>query len=89
LPIRPIQDIKAEIERTWGGRTEQPKPGERSVAIVKWVDGTVLDTPPPKKLRRPAESKTEQTPHPHICLQAKQMRRQIFKFDGLKSRFVR
>jgi citrate lyase subunit alpha / citrate CoA-transferase len=44
LPIRPIQDIKAEVERICGGRPQRPKPGERPVAIVKWVDGTVLDT---------------------------------------------
>ncbi len=44
LPIRPIQDIKAEIERICGGKPQRPKPGERPVAIVKWVDGTVLDT---------------------------------------------
>jgi citrate lyase subunit alpha/citrate CoA-transferase len=44
LPIRPIQDIKAEIERICGGKPQRPKPGERPVAAVKWVDGTVLDT---------------------------------------------
>jgi citrate lyase subunit alpha/citrate CoA-transferase len=44
LPIRPIQDIKAEVERICGGKPQRPKPGERPVAIVKWVDGTVLDT---------------------------------------------
>ena len=44
LPIRPIQDIKAEVERICGGKPQRPKPGERPVAVVKWVDGTVLDT---------------------------------------------
>ena len=44
LPIRSIQDIKAEVERICGGKPQRPKPGERPVAIVKWVDGTVLDT---------------------------------------------
>ena len=44
LPIRPIQDIKAEVERICGGKPQRPKPGERPVAAVKWVDGTVLDT---------------------------------------------
>jgi citrate lyase subunit alpha / citrate CoA-transferase len=43
-PIRPIQDIKAEVERICGGKPAKPKLGERPVAIVKWVDGTVLDT---------------------------------------------
>jgi citrate lyase subunit alpha/citrate CoA-transferase len=44
LPIRPIQDIKAEVEKICGGRPARPKLGERPVAVVKWVDGTVLDT---------------------------------------------
>jgi len=44
LPIRPIQDIKAEVERICGGKPERPKLGDRPVAVVKWVDGTVLDT---------------------------------------------
>jgi citrate lyase subunit alpha/citrate CoA-transferase len=43
LPIRPIQDIKAEVENICG-KPSRPKPGERPVAVVKWVDGTVLDT---------------------------------------------
>ena len=44
LPIRPIQDIKAEVEKICGGKPSRPKFGERPCAIVKWVDGTVLDT---------------------------------------------
>jgi citrate lyase subunit alpha / citrate CoA-transferase len=44
LPIRPIQDIQAEVERICGGKPARPKRGNRPVAIVKWVDGTVLDT---------------------------------------------
>ena len=44
LPIRPIQDIKAEVENICGGKPARPKLGERSVAVVKWVDGTVLDS---------------------------------------------
>jgi citrate lyase subunit alpha / citrate CoA-transferase len=44
LPIRPIQDIKAEVERICGGKPTRPKRGDRPVAVVKWVDGTVLDT---------------------------------------------
>jgi len=44
LPIRPIQDIKTEVERICGGKPARPKHGERPVAIVKWIDGTVLDT---------------------------------------------
>ena len=44
LPIRPLPEIKAEVERICGGRPQRPKHGERPVAVVKWVDGTVLDT---------------------------------------------
>jgi citrate lyase subunit alpha/citrate CoA-transferase len=44
LPIRPIQDIKAEVEGICGGKPAKPKLGERPVAVVKWIDGTVLDT---------------------------------------------
>lgn len=44
LPIRPIEEIKLEVERICGGKPEKPTLGERPVAVVKWVDGTVLDT---------------------------------------------
>jgi citrate lyase subunit alpha/citrate CoA-transferase len=44
LPIRPIQDIKAEVERICGGKPARPNLGDNPVAVVKWVDGTVLDT---------------------------------------------
>lgn len=44
LPIRPIEQIKHEVERICGGKPEKPTFGDRPVAIVKWVDGTVLDT---------------------------------------------
>jgi citrate lyase subunit alpha/citrate CoA-transferase len=44
LPIRPIQDIKSEVERICGGKPARPRLGERPCAIVKWVDGTILDT---------------------------------------------
>ena len=44
LPIRPLSDIKNEVERICGGKPQRAKRGNRPVAIVKWVDGTVLDT---------------------------------------------
>ena len=44
LPIRPLAEIKNEVERICGGKPQRPKRGDRPVAIVKWVDGTVLDT---------------------------------------------
>jgi citrate lyase subunit alpha/citrate CoA-transferase len=44
LPIRPIHDIKAEVEKICGGKPSRPKLGNRPCAVVKWVDGTLLDT---------------------------------------------
>jgi len=44
LPIRPLREIKEEVERICGGKPQRPKRSDRPVAIVKWVDGTVLDT---------------------------------------------
>lgn len=44
LPIRPIQEIKEEVETLVGGAPAPPRLTDRPVAIVKWVDGTVLDT---------------------------------------------
>jgi citrate lyase subunit alpha/citrate CoA-transferase len=44
LPIRSLREIKEEVERICGGKPQRPKRGGRPVAVVKWVDGTVLDT---------------------------------------------
>ncbi|MDH3284212.1 MAG: citrate lyase subunit alpha [Acidobacteriota bacterium] len=44
LPIRPIEEIKREVEALCGGAPEQPRLTDEPVAIVKWVDGTVIDT---------------------------------------------
>ncbi len=44
LPIRPIQDIQKEVFNICGGAPQKPGLTDRPVAIVKWVDGTVLDT---------------------------------------------
>ena len=44
LPVRPIADIKADVEKICGGKPARPRLGDRPCAIVKWVDGTVLDT---------------------------------------------
>ncbi|MBN2432146.1 MAG: citrate lyase subunit alpha [Acidobacteria bacterium] len=43
LPVRPIQEIQAEVERICGGKPEPPQYGENFVAAIKWVDGTVMD----------------------------------------------
>ena len=43
LPIRPIEEIKAEVETICGGPPEPAKFEEKVVAAIKWVDGTVID----------------------------------------------
>lgn len=43
LPVRPLSEIKAEVERICG-KPEPPRLTDRPVAVCKWVDGTVLDT---------------------------------------------
>ncbi len=44
LPVRSITDIKQEVEAIVGGKPEPPRLTDQPVAVVKWVDGTVLDT---------------------------------------------
>ena len=44
LPIRPIQDIKKEVEGFCGGAAQKPKLTNNPVAVIKWVDGTIIDT---------------------------------------------
>jgi citrate lyase subunit alpha/citrate CoA-transferase len=43
LPIRPIEDLKAELDRLCGVPAK-PVRSDQPVAVVKWVDGTVIDT---------------------------------------------
>ncbi len=43
LPIRDIHDLKAELDRLCGVPA-RPELSRDPVAVVKWVDGTVLDT---------------------------------------------
>ena len=43
LPIRSIEAIKEEVEG-FCGKPAKPQLGDEPVAVVKWVDGTVLDT---------------------------------------------
>jgi citrate lyase subunit alpha/citrate CoA-transferase len=42
LPLKTLQELKEEAERICG-KTEKPKLGEKIVAAIKWVDGTVID----------------------------------------------
>jgi citrate lyase subunit alpha/citrate CoA-transferase len=44
LPIRKIEDIQGEVHRICGGKPQRPQLQNNPVAVVKWVDGTVLDT---------------------------------------------
>ena len=43
LPIRSIEDLKNEAEKICG-KPEKPRFKEKVVAVVKWVDGTLLDS---------------------------------------------
>jgi citrate lyase subunit alpha/citrate CoA-transferase len=43
LPIKPIERLKAEVDRICG-KPDKAKLGNKPVAVVKWVDGTVIDT---------------------------------------------
>ena len=44
LPIRDIRDIQREVDQMCGGRPTPPRRGREAVAVVKWVDGTVMDS---------------------------------------------
>jgi citrate lyase subunit alpha/citrate CoA-transferase len=44
LPVRPIEDIKTEVEKILGGKPEVPRLSDEPVAVIKWVDGTLIDT---------------------------------------------
>jgi citrate lyase subunit alpha/citrate CoA-transferase len=44
LPIKPIEEIKKEIERICGGAPSPPNVDkEHVVAAIQWVDGTIID----------------------------------------------
>lgn len=43
LPLRTIEEIKNEVEDICGGAAEKPELGDKVVAAIKWVDGTVID----------------------------------------------
>lgn len=45
LPIRPLKEIYDEVNQICGGAPEKPKfDKSKVVAVVKWVDGTLLDS---------------------------------------------
>uniref|UniRef100_A0A7V3PUG3 Citrate lyase subunit alpha n=1 Tax=candidate division WOR-3 bacterium TaxID=2052148 RepID=A0A7V3PUG3_UNCW3 len=43
LPLKSLEQMKAEVERL-GGKPKKPERTSQVVAVVKWVDGTVLDS---------------------------------------------
>lgn len=44
LPIRDVRDIQREVELICGGKPKPPRRSDQVVAVVKWVDGTVIDS---------------------------------------------
>jgi len=43
LPLVDIRELQGEVENICGGKPEKPELGEKVVAAIKWVDGTVID----------------------------------------------
>ncbi len=43
LPVKPIEQLKAEVEQMVG-KPSKPRLKDKVVAVVKWVDGTVIDS---------------------------------------------
>ncbi len=43
LPLRTIQELKDEAEKICGGAPAKPHFGDKAIAAIKWVDGTVID----------------------------------------------
>jgi len=43
LPLRTIEELKLEAERVCGGTPAGPRLLEKTIAVIKWVDGTVID----------------------------------------------
>jgi len=44
LPIKPIEQLRDEVYGICGGKPEAPRTTDDVVAIIKWVDGTVIDS---------------------------------------------
>ncbi|MCK5086510.1 MAG: citrate lyase subunit alpha, partial [Melioribacteraceae bacterium] len=45
LPIKPIKEIYNEVNQICGGKPAKPRVNKKKVvAVIKWVDGTVLDS---------------------------------------------
>ena len=44
LPVKPIEELKAGIEKICGGKPRKPEFKDKVVAAIKWVDGTLIDS---------------------------------------------
>ncbi len=44
LPLRSIRELKNEVEGLCGGAPAKPRLSREPVAVIKWVDGTLIDT---------------------------------------------
>ena len=44
LPILTIEELKNDVEAIVGGKPELPEKTDQPVAVIKWVDGTIIDT---------------------------------------------
>jgi citrate lyase subunit alpha/citrate CoA-transferase len=44
LPLRTIEELQSEVEWICGGKPQKPALTDRPVAVIKWVDGTLIDT---------------------------------------------
>jgi citrate lyase subunit alpha/citrate CoA-transferase len=44
LPLRTIGELKEEIHDLCGGAPAKPELGDKIVAVVEWVDGTIIDS---------------------------------------------
>jgi citrate lyase subunit alpha/citrate CoA-transferase len=44
LPLRSLEEIKDEAENICGGHQTKPRVDDTVVAVVEWIDGTVLDS---------------------------------------------
>ena len=44
LPIRPIEEIKEEVDDLIGGPPVKPELMDEVISVGKWVDGTVIDS---------------------------------------------
>ena len=44
LPIRKIEQIKEEVDDLVGAPLDKPKLTDEIVGVVKWVDGTIIDS---------------------------------------------